>query len=63
MFEATKKYKFVLLEDDAGDTAEVTYGGMTVTDVDGPLVKVNYSGEEMIINTHSPRFVRAIRIH
>lgn len=62
MFEVTKKYSVVLLEGDGGDASEVTYSGVTVTDVDGPLVKINYGGKGLIVNTHSPHFVRAVRI-
>lgn len=60
MFQLTKQYTFILLEDDGGETAEVTYPYQTVVDIDGPLLKLNAGGEEMIVNTHSPRFVRAL---
>jgi hypothetical protein len=59
MFQISKKYNFVFLEDDAGETSEVTYPGRIVVDIDGPLIKIMSGSTEMIVNTSSPRFVRA----
>ena len=61
MFKVGKKYSLVLLEDDAGETAETMYAQVTITDVDGPLIKINFGSQEVIINTHSPRFLRATK--
>ena len=62
MFQSYKKYDFVVLEDHAGVTSEVTYSGVMVLDEDDGLVKINFQSKETILNTRSLHFVRAIKV-
>lgn len=62
MFQSGKKYHFVVLEDHAGVTSEVTYSGTMVVDENDGLVKINFQSKEIILNTRSLHFVRAVEV-
>lgn len=64
MFEVGKKYD-IEMNDGVGSNGEMTvntYPGRTITDVDGPLIKINDFGKTVIINTHCGAFVRATMV-
>jgi hypothetical protein len=62
MFEVGKFYDFELLDetDHEGRPCTSTYFGREVLEVSGPLLKMSGGPNgEVIVNTHSPSFVRA----
>ena len=61
MFTIGKSYDIEMLDDvdQDGNPCITTYPNRTVTDVNFPLIKINSSGKQEIINTQSPIFVRA----
>ena len=62
MFVVGKKYDIEISDgvDHDGKPCINTYPGRTVVDTQPPLIKVNWHGEEKIINTSSHVFVQAI---
>lgn len=60
MIEAGKEYRLEMLDsyDDEG-RAGISSIVVRALDVNGPLVKFNIAGETVVVNTHSPVFVRA----
>ena len=61
MFSTGKVYDIEMLDgvDDEGKPCITTYPDRTLVDVQPPLIKINFGGQEEIINTSSAIFVRA----
>jgi hypothetical protein len=68
LFEVGKVYDIEIYEDEGedGETIATTHANLKIVEVDGPLIKVRSTGssiqQAVIINTHSPAFIRAMEI-